>query len=119
MLRPRSTCRCPGARFGTTIWPLSPIEPAASPLNAKLPGAWSGLVCFSTMIVPRFVFVKTQRHGLACRERRSTLGFDSSEQTADVRSQPAGMSSETEYVPGSEVARVVRLAVREVEAVSS
>ena len=42
----------PGARPPTTIWPLSPIEPAASPLKLKLPAAPFGVVCFSTMIVP-------------------------------------------------------------------
>src|SRR3970040_169025 len=48
----------PGARPVTTIWPLSPIEPAASPLKLKLPAALFGLACFSTMIWPSFVLVK-------------------------------------------------------------
>src|SRR5689334_21809141 len=48
----------PGARLFTTIWPPSEMEPAASPVNVKLPAAPSGLVCFSTMILPRLVFVK-------------------------------------------------------------
>ena len=42
----------PGSRPGTTICPLSPIAPAAVPLNVKLPAAPSGMVCFSTMRVP-------------------------------------------------------------------
>src|SRR3990172_8273757 len=42
----------PGASPLTTIWPLSPIEPAASPMKLKLPAAPFGAVCFSTMIVP-------------------------------------------------------------------
>ena len=50
----------PGTRSETTIWPPSPIEPATAPLNEKLPDALSGAVCFSTMIVARFVFVKMQ-----------------------------------------------------------
>src|SRR3990170_3659707 len=90
----------PGARPVTTIWPLSPIEPAASPLKLKLPAALFGLVCFSTRIVPSFVFVKT--HVTVSPASRSTAsGSDSSEHSADSRSQPCGTFSDTAYVPGT------------------
>ena len=52
------------------------------------------------MIRASFSFVKTHvTTSPACSE--IAPAGDSSEQTADSRSQPAGTSSETEYVPGS------------------
>ena len=53
------------------------------------------------MIAPRFsVFVKTH---VTVSPAASTIALagDWSEQTAEVRFQPAGTFSETEYVPGS------------------
>src|SRR3990170_3226679 len=90
----------PGTRFGTTICPLSPIDPAASPLKPKLPAAPFGLVCFSTMITASFSFVKTHVT-VSPAASAIELGLLSSEHTADSRSQPCGTFSETEYVPGS------------------
>ena len=64
-------------------------------MKVKLPWAWSGLVCFSTMIVPRLVFVKVQ---VTVSPADSSISSGSlwSEQVAEVRSQPSGVSSETE-----------------------
>ena len=43
----------PATRSLTTICPLSARLPAASPLKLKVAAAPPGMVCFSTMIVPR------------------------------------------------------------------
>ena len=52
------------------------------------------------MIAPRLsVFVKTQVT-VSPAASEIALAGDWSEQTAEVRSQPAGTFSETEYVPG-------------------
>ena len=77
------------------ISPLSPIVPAASPVKVNCPAAPSGSVCFSTMIEPRFVFVKTHVT-VSPAASEIELGLDSSEHTAEVSAHPAGTSSETE-----------------------
>ena len=46
------------------------------------------------------MFVKTQRTTSPAASEIE-CGLDSSVQTADVSAQPAGTSSETEYVPGA------------------
>ena len=85
------------------IWPPSPIEPAASPVKVKLPAAPSGTVCFSTMIVPRFVLVKVQvtvspgaTLNVAVRAPTEPVELASS-QTTDVRSQPSFAASVETY----------------------
>ena len=78
---------------------MSEIVPAAVPVKVKLPGAPLGSVCFSTMIEPRFVFVKT--HVTVSPGSSSMLaGVSVSpmelEQITGARSQPAGTVSVTE-----------------------
>ena len=84
----------PGTRSSTTICSPSLSEPAASPVKVKSPAAPSGEVCFSTMIVPRLVLVKTQVT-VSPGSRSIADGALWSEHTALVRSQPAGTVSAT------------------------
>src|SRR3990172_10778587 len=50
--------KVPGTKFVTTICPLSEMIPAAVPVKVKLPREASGLVCFSTIMIPLLVLVK-------------------------------------------------------------
>ena len=63
-------------------------------MNVKFPAAPSGLVCFSTMIVPRLVFVKVQVM-VSPGPTSTLLGASPLSQVALVRSQPEGTVSET------------------------
>ncbi len=70
------------------------------------------------MIFASFSLVKTQVTVSPAASTIALAGELSREQTADFRSQPAGTFSETEYVPGFEVAGVVLLTVDQREAVA-
>src|SRR4051812_50206920 len=76
------------------------MEPAASPVKVNWPEAPSGLVCFSTMIVPRLVLVKVQVTVSPAPSTIAVTGLPSVHEVP-VRSQPARASSATEYVPGT------------------
>src|SRR4051794_8435884 len=76
------------------------MEPAASPVKVNWPAAPSGLVCFSTMIVPRLVLVKVQVTVSPAPRTIPPTGLRSEERRAG-RSQPARASSATEYVRGT------------------
>ncbi len=81
--------------------PLSDSDVTISPVKPKLPVAPSGFVCFSMMILPRFVFVNVQVTSssgstliVAVAVPTSVvLGVElcPSSQTMLDRSQPAGM----------------------------
>src|SRR4051812_50145780 len=87
------------------------MEPAASPVKVNWPEAPSGLVCFSTMIVPRLVFVKVQVTVSPAPRTIPLTGLPSVHEVP-VRSQPARASSATEYVPGTR-AQIGRASGRE------
>src|SRR3954453_4489790 len=76
------------------------MEPAASPVKVNWAAAPSGLVCFSTMIVPRLVLVKVQVTVSPAPRTIPLTGLPSVHEVP-VRSQPARASSATEYVPGT------------------
>src|SRR3954462_4143361 len=76
------------------------MEPAASPVKVNWPAAPSGLVCFSTMIVPRLVLVKVQVTVSPAPRTTPLTGLPSVHEVP-VRSHPARASSATEYVPGT------------------
>ena len=69
--------------------------PAAVPVKVKLPAAPSGLVCFSTMIVPRLVLVNVQVIVSPGCRLMAVTGLPS-EHVALVRSHPVSGSSLTE-----------------------
>src|SRR3954469_11345793 len=75
------------------------MEPAASPVKVNWPAAPSGLVCFSTMIVPRLVLVKVQVTVSPAARTIPLTGLPSVHEVP-VRSQPARAGSATENVPG-------------------
>ena len=84
----------PGGRLLTTICPPSVMVPDASPVNVNVWADPSGIVCFSTIIVPLLVFLNVTVT-VSPGSSPMLLGSLPSLQYESVKSHPAGTVSAT------------------------